>query len=294
MSLRSMTGFGRASYAHNGYAFEILIKGVNSRFAEYNFKLPQSLSHVEQDIRAVLQKQIQRGKVTLVLNGNFEFLTRTKLYCDKNAVQNYVAICRSLGLPTSGQHAVTAKWEALRIPGVLKVSGEEISPQGKKLLTDLLRRGLDSFLKFKIREGSRIQRELRTYNRRLHVLAGKMSASSQHLKQEGEKHIRELADRYCRDADSLRDRIGFEIASALDRLDVSEECARLGFHIDEFQTALSARSAAVGRKLDFLLQEMHREINTIGSKGRDSTLSRWVVEAKDCVECMREQVQNVE
>ncbi len=290
-----MTGFGRAAHEQNGFSFEILIKGVNSRFAEYNFKLPQTVSSLEQSFRATLQRNIQRGKVTLTVNGNFETLSRTKLYCDKKAVLNYLAICRSLGLPTDGQSGLLAKSEALKIPGVLKVGGiEELSPGGKGLLNRLLRKSLDSFLEFKSREGRKIQRELLMYNRNLAVLSKKVAAKSLGLKQEGEKQIRQMAERYCRDSDSLRDRIGFEIAAAMDRMDVSEECARLNFHIAEFQKALLSSQSAIGRKLDFLLQEMHREINTIGSKGRDTLLSRWVLEAKDYVERMREQAQNVE
>lgn len=295
MTLRSMTGFGRAVHEQNGFSFEVIIKGVNSRFAEYNFKLPQALSALEQDFRAVLQRSVQRGKVTLTVNGNFETLNRMKLTCDRQAVHHYLAICRSLGLPTSGRDAVAAKWEALKIPGVLKVGGiEDVSDRGKRLLDRLLRRSLGSFLQFKAREGCKIQRELQTYSRRLVGLSKKMSAKAGRLKQAGERQIHEMAERYCRNSDSLRDRIGFEIAAALDRLDVSEECSRLKFHITEFQSAIASPGPAHGRKLDFLLQEMHREINTIGAKGRDTSMARWVVEAKDFVERMREQVQNVE
>lgn len=290
-----MTGFGRASHEQNGFSFEVMIKGVNSRFAEYNFKLPQPVSSLEQDFRAILQRNVQRGKVTLTVNGNFETLNRTKLYCDKQAVQHYLAICRSLGLPTAGSNGFNAKWEALKIPGVLKVGGiEDISDRGKRLLDRLLRRSLGSFLKFKSREGRKIQQQLQMYNRRLDGLSKKMSAKAVRLKQEGEQQIRQMAERYCRNSDALRDRIGFEIAAALDRLDVSEECSRLKFHITEFQSVLASSGPAHGRKLDFLLQEMHREVNTIGAKGRNTAVARWVVEAKDYVERMREQVQNVE
>ena len=295
MSLRSMTGFGRASHEQNGFSFEILLKGINSRFSEYNFKLPQILSPLEQDLRAMLQHKISRGKVVLTVNGNFELLSRTKLYCDKNILQNYLSLCRSLGLPISGPDGTDAKREALKVPGVLKVGGiEEISLRGKRLLAKMLRRGLDAFLQSKIREGHKIQKELLKYARRVNTLSHKMAARSGQIKNECEKHIHQLADRYCHDTSSLRDRIGFEIAASLDRLDVSEECARLRFHISEFEKAVSSTATAVGRKLDFLLQEMHREVNTVGAKGRDEALSRWVVEAKDYVERMREQVQNVE
>lgn len=296
MTLRSMTGFGRATYVQNGFSFEVMIKGVNSRFSEFNFKMPPPVGPLEQNIRTMLQRDIRRGKVTLTVNGNFEILNRTKLYCDKNAVQNYMAICRSLGLPTAGRAGLAAKWEALRIPGVLKVGGmEEISAGAHKLLVKMLRRSISSFLQFKTREGRKIEKELLRYNGRLRGLAQKMKARSESIKQEGDKQVRLLADRYCRDSEALRDRIGFEVAAALDRLDISEECARLIFHISEFQSAVAAPAkSSPGRKLDFLLQEMHREINTIGAKGRDSGLSSLVVEAKDYVERMREQVQNVE
>ncbi|OGH62430.1 MAG: YicC family protein [Candidatus Lindowbacteria bacterium RIFCSPLOWO2_12_FULL_62_27] len=295
MTVKSMTGFGRAAHEHNGFAVEVLIKGVNSRFAEYNFKLPPTLSALEHDFRAQLARRIQRGKVTLTVNGNLEALTRTKLCCDKNAVQDYLAICQTLGLPTQGSQGLTAKWEALRIPGVLKMSGmEELSAKGRNLLCSLLNRCLDSFIRFKSREGRKIRAELGAYARKLRALSKQMSRKSTGLKQGEEKRIHALAGRFCQDSGALRDRIGFEIAAALDRLDVSEECARMNFHISEFQRALAAPGASVGRKLDFLLQEMNREINTIGSKGRDTDLSRWVVESKDYVERMREQVQNIE
>jgi len=295
VTLRSMTGFGRAAYQQNGFAFEILMKGSNSRFAEFNFKLPPLLSACEQEFRSILQKTVRRGKVTLTVNGNFEVMNRTRLFCDGQAVQNYLAICRSLGLPTHGAHGMTAKWEALRIPGVLKVGGiEEIDPKGRRLLHRLLQKCLQTFLRFKQSEGKKIQLELLRKSRRLALLARRMEGGCRQVKQATEKQIRDLADRYCRDSEALRDRIGFEIAAALDRLDVSEECARLKFHISEYQSALLSASPALGRKLDFLLQEMHREINTMGAKGRDAALSRWVVQAKDIVEQMREQVQNVE
>lgn len=296
MSVRSMTGFGRAFYEQNGFSFEVMIKGVNSRFSEFNFKLPQVISSQEQSLRAILQKKISRGKVTLTVNGNFEVFKNTKLHCDTSAVKHYLSICHSLGLPTTGPSGVNAKWEALRQPGVLVFNGtEQISPRGKKLLDRMLKECLDSFLEFKNEEGRKIRKELLAYSRRVWSLCKKMAIKSQTVKKDMDLQIRQLAGRYAQNSDQLRDRIGFEVATLLDRLDITEECTRLNFHLGEFRKSLAPNAGnAIGRKLDFLLQEMHREVNTIGSKGRDTELSRWVVEAKDYLERMREQVQNVE
>lgn len=290
-----MTGFGRAYDEYDGMSYEIVIKGVNSRFVEFNFKLPPALSGMEQDLRALLQHEIRRGKVTVIVNGHFDFLTETRLVCDRRAVRSYLDICRSMSLPTTGQAGAQARWEALRIPGVLKVCGaESLTPKGRALLFGLVRDGLSAFVKSKQIEGRKMRRVLKSYTRRLRILSKYISARSGVLKKQGEERVHELARRFCEDAGALRDRIGFEIAATLDKLDVSEECSRLAFHLKELESVLDASAPSSGRKLDFLLQELNREVNTIGAKGRDSQMSRWVVSSKDYLERMREQVQNIE
>ncbi len=295
MVLRSMTGFGRAYDERNGNSFEVLIKGVNSRGAEFNFKLPPSLSSLEQDLRGMLQKKIQRGKVTLIVGGDFDLMTRSRISCDRRAIGSFLDVCRSLGLPTSGESGRAAKWEALRIPGVLKVGGvEDVSPQGRRLLFRLARACIGSFVRSKENEGRKMERELAGYARRLEALLKNMTARAVILKKESERRVRELADQFCSDARAVQDRVSFEVAAALDRQDVSEECSRLKFHLSAFAVSLRSADPSPGRKFDFLLQEMQREVNTIGSKGRDVSMSRWVVMSKDFLERMREQVQNVE
>lgn len=293
--MRSMTGFGRASYHRKGVACEVLIKGVNSRYTEFNFKLPPILSAMESDIRDLLQKDIRRGKVTLSVNGNVDVLHHTRLACDRAALNHYLTICRSLGLPTTGAAGQAAKWEALRVPGILKVGGlEELSSGSWRLVRQMIRTGLDSFVQFKVREGGKIRRELIAIVRKLEKVARSIAGRSVSVKAESETRVRELAKKFCNDSDALRDRIAFEISASIDRLDITEECSRLQYHLTEFGRVLSSGEHPVGRKLDFLLQEMNREINTIGAKGRDAKMSACVVEAKDLVERMREQVQNVE
>ncbi|MBI4179910.1 DUF1732 domain-containing protein [bacterium] len=291
-----MTGFGRSFHQQNGFSFEVLIKGVNSRFAEFNFKLPQVLSAQEQSLRAILQKSVGRGKVTLTVNGNFEIFRNAKLHCDAAAVKKYLAVCKSLGLPTAGPAGQAARWEALRQPGVLVSNGiDQVTAKGRRLLEQLLKKSLESFLQFKSSEGRKIERELAAYARRLLRLSANIAGRAASAKKEAEEGLRAIVHRSVSNPTAVEDRVSFEIAALLDRMDVSEECSRLNFHIAEFQKTLAAEGGPTrGRKLDFLLQEMHREVNTVGAKGRDQSLSRWTVEAKDLVERMREQVQNVE
>ncbi len=287
---RSMTGFGRAEGAH-GLACEV--RCVNSRHLEVRVRLPRELAALERDAKAAASPFFERGQVEVLVRFAPDGAASSRVELDLGAARRYARAARELALDPRVSKQVTAA-ELLSLPGVARVREPEIEAEAlKDALADVIARACGAAVEMRAREGEALVAELVSRLGRIESLVTEARTSSAAalgaVRERFAKRVAALAPQLELDPARLEQ----EVVIAVDRMDVTEELVRLESHLAQFREALAA-PGAVGRKLEFLLQELGRETNTLGSKSADAALSRVVVELKTEQEKLREQVLNVE
>jgi uncharacterized protein (TIGR00255 family) len=295
--IRSMTGYGRSAFNVEGVGFEVEIRTVNHRYLDVRVKLPRLLSDRELDVKARVQGVLSRGKVDLGVAMAGGAAPTQRLRLDLETAHQYVEAARTLAESASvtGSLDVTS---LLSLPGVARFEERELSVEdlGEGLL-DAVGRALDALDSMRRQEGEALAREFAERLARVRELAGALESRSAAVQEAVRERLRKRAESLRQETGLLDEaRLHQEIVLAADRLDVIEEIVRLRSHVDQFEQITSEAESGqpVGRRLDFLLQEMGREANTIGSKGSDAPVAHDVVELKTELERIREQVQNVE
>lgn len=292
-----MTGYGRSAFNVEGVGFEVEIRTVNHRYLDVRVKLPRLLSDRELDVKARVQGVLSRGKVDLGVAMAGGAAPTQRLRLDLETAHQYVEAARTLAESASvtGSLDVTS---LLSLPGVARFEERELSVEdlGEGLL-DAVGRALDALDSMRRQEGEALAREFAERLARVRELAGALESRSAAVQEAVRERLRKRAESLRQETGLLDEaRLHQEIVLAADRLDVIEEIVRLRSHVDQFEQITSEAESGqpVGRRLDFLLQEMGREANTIGSKGSDAPVAHDVVELKTELERIREQVQNVE
>ncbi|MEX1025120.1 MAG: YicC/YloC family endoribonuclease [Planctomycetota bacterium] len=283
-----MTGFGAAT--SDDAAIRVELRSVNHRHLHVKSRVPSEFGALEPELEKRLKRRLERGAVSLSIHrartsvGNGPSIDHDQA---RRAHAELVRLAAELGIDPPGLGVV------LGVPGV--VTHREDPPDAKELaaLVALVEEATDHLLAMRESEGAALERDLVLHASRLEKITARVERRAPKLVRE---HQRALAARVgdllggaeLSDADLAR-----EIALLADKLDVSEELARLKSHQEQLAKLL-AKGGAIGRKLEFLIQELLREVNTIGSKANDAQVAQWIVEAKTHVERLREQAANVE
>ena len=291
--IKSMTGFGRSTYENEGREYIIEIKSVNNRFTDINIKMPRNLNYLEEKIRKQILSNISRGKVevSIQLNNNSDLGKKINLNTD--IAKKYVEELKKLSEETNIIDNINIM-DVARFPDVLNIRiDEEAEEVIEKELFTALDSAIDSFLDMRQKEGSKIKVDLEN---RIEVIKQKIeqiSSISAGLVDEYvvklETRIKELLKTDVVD----QKRLAQEVVIYSDKCSVEEEITRLKSHISQFLNLLN-ENIAIGKKLDFLIQEMNRETNTIGSKANNLEITNFVVDIKTELENIREQIQNIE
>ena len=291
--IKSMTGFGRSTYENEGREYIIEIKSVNNRFTDINIKMPRNLNYLEEKIRKQILSNISRGKVevSIQLNNNSDLGKKINLNTD--IAKKYVEELKKLSEETNIIDNINIM-DVARFPDVLNIRiDEEAEEIIEKELFIALDSAIDSFLDMRQKEGSKIKVDLEN---RIEVIKQKIeqiSSISAGLVDEYvvklETRIKELLKTDVVD----QTRLAQEVVIYSDKCSVEEEITRLKSHISQFLNLLN-ENIAIGKKLDFLIQEMNRETNTIGSKANNLEITNFVVDIKTELENIREQIQNIE
>jgi len=292
--IRSMTGYGQAAFAVEGAAFEVELRSVNHRHLDVKARLPRGLAGFEGELRAQVAERLARGKVDLNVRATAGAAPADTVELDLAAAARYLAAARAL----REQHGVGGELDVaalLALPGVARVVERELGEDAvRTALRAALGVALDSLAAMREREGAALDRELRGRLDRLEALVHEIEGRVDQVQRAVRDRLRKRAEQLREEAGPLDEaRLHQEVVWAADRLDVTEECVRLHSHVAQFRALLAAGGPA-GRRLDFLLQEMGREANTIGSKSADAPIAHQVVDLKTELERIREQVQNVE
>jgi len=295
--ISSMTGFGRASGALSPrYSVAVMAKSVNHRFLEATVRLPEYLWDVEPLIRAVGAEIFTRGKLDISVRVQrtlqAEATVRINEHIASAVVPRLRAIAEELGLGSTFSGG-----DLLRIPDLLDVDTQEgeITEEERDTLVQIVRDAFEQLLAMRKKEGESLRTDIASRLRTIRQLQERLTQHRDDFRQEMIAGFRQRVQEISGlvDADVREERIAQELVLLAERADIAEELTRLAHHIEQTEKAIGGNEPA-GKKLDFLSQEMLREINTMGSKSRSATLRTLVVELKTEVERIREQVQNVE
>jgi uncharacterized protein (TIGR00255 family) len=286
--IASMTGFARREISGSWGTLVCELRSVNHRFLEAGFRLPDELRSAEGELRQHLAREVRRGKVDCSISYRRAQVSEAGLEVDAQALERVVARLKDVGRSFPA-HTVNLV-DVLRWPGVLKedsAAGEELMVATKALFGSTL----EDLIGARAREGLRLKEilEVRCTSLEDHVrqVRERLPEVQTRLRARLDERVRELT------ANVDQDRLEQELALLLQRLDVDEELDRLSGHIQEIRRVIAANEPA-GRRLDFLMQELNREANTLSSKSQDLEMTRSAVDMKVVIEQMREQVQNAE
>ena len=292
-----MTGFGQASVPIASASFSIEVRSVNHRFLDVRLRLPRNLSSLEVQVRERVAGTFSRGKVEVIVTSVEGSALRPELAIDMEVARQYAKAAGELsrGEDVSGPIDVGT---LLSLPGVTSFNEPNL-PQEE--LVESILEGVDQAAsaakQMRLVEGATLEREFLGRLQTVESFVAEITQRTDHVVEAARERLRKRAAQ-LEDEVGLVDpaRLHQEIVIAADRLDVSEELSRLASHIDQFRKTLADGGPGVpaGRRLDFLLQELGREVNTIGSKGSDGPIAHLVVDLKTELERIREQVQNVE
>ncbi|MDW7711219.1 MAG: YicC/YloC family endoribonuclease [Deferrisomatales bacterium] len=293
--IKSMTGYGRAEGEIGGRRLAVEVKAVNHRFLNVLAKLPPDLQRFETELLALVKGRLQRGQVNLFAAWDGRSGAGMGVYVSVEAAREAARALRAAA-DASGVPAEVTLDHLLAIPAVTSPGGGGMEAEALWVAAaPLFGEALEALDALRLREGEDLAADLRG---RLHTVGGLIGR----VEQRRPAQVEEVRSRLGRRVQDLAqelppevatERIAFEVALFADRSDVSEEVVRLRSHLAKVLELL-AEGGVVGRKLDFLLQEMNREVNTIGSKASDAEIGRLVVEMKAELEKVREQVQNIE
>ena len=289
---QSMTGYGRCTLAQDGREVTIELKSVNHRFLDLAFRMPRSFAFLENDMRAHISNKLARGHVDIFVTYKNSRDDARKVTLDSALLGEYLTTLRQGGIDHMLDDNLRLR-DVLSMQDVLTVEEADEDQQALSALTlSALDTALDSLCAMRRREGEAmrgdVETRLDTLERTAHAIDERAPQWLEEYRQRLRARIEEICQMQLDEA-----RLTQEVALAADKAAVDEETVRLRSHIAQMRDLLT-HSAPAGRKLDFLVQEMNREVNTTGSKSSDLILTGMVVDAKAELEKIREQIQNIE
>lgn len=291
--MRSMTGFGRGEATANGWKIEVALSGVNRKQADISMNLPAALMELEAEARGLLTKAVSRGRIGVKVSLSHTDTGDSRLLFDEDLARQYVSAAKRLSEQTGIDTRITAA-DLFRAPGIFKIDELGADPgEVREALLTALEGALSQLVRMQCDEGRHLRADLEARLRRIVGEVEEITALAPLVPVGYRQNLMKRLAESGIEFDLGDERLLREIAIFAERCDVTEELTRLASHISLFRTYL-ASDEPMGRHLDFLCQELNRELNTIGSKANDSSIARCVVHAKTELEKIREQVQNVQ
>lgn len=292
--ITSMTGFGRGEASSENISVTVELKTVNSRYLDISLRLPQLIQDKELELKERLQEHIQRGKITISVRIDKADTGRPDITFNENLVHGYKMMLNNLRDAANIEEPVTLR-NLMEFNDIFESREED--EETRRVIWELTRSATEkaagALTAMRRQEGSQLKEDLLQradhIEKMLNIIREKTGGRGKKVKKQLLERINDLIDNDKIDDDRLE----MEVAVLVDKMDITEEIVRTQSHLKFFREAVENENA-VGRRLNFLSQEINREINTIGSKANDSEISQYVVQAKESLEQIREQVQNVE
>ena len=291
--LRSMTGYGRSQKILNGRDILVEIRSVNHRYYEYSSRIPRSYSYIDEKLKALLKSGISRGKVEASVTINNIEGRDIVIGINKSAAEGYIAALRSVSDELGLKDDLKLS-NLIKLPDIFTV---QKTPDNEEQLWEdvslVASEALEAFISMRCSEGERLKADVLEKAANIEKSVCEVERLSPVTVENYRNKLRSKLEEILESRDIDEQRILTEAAVFAEKIAVDEETVRLRSHIAQLRTMLDS-GEAVGRKLDFLVQEMNREVNTIGSKAQDLNVARVVVDMKAEIEKIREQIQNIE
>ncbi len=291
--IKSMTGYGRAVETLNGREFTVELRSVNNRYLDCNVKLPRMVSFAEDAVKQAVKAAVSRGKVDVFITIKSEGETDTKVTLNASVLQGYLNAMHQMVEQYGVKDDISVSTVS-RLPDVFTVEKPEVDEDALKAdLMCVVAKALEGYNAMRATEGAALDADLRSRGNTILELVSQVEAGNAQTVIDYRTRLENKLKEVLANTAIDESRILTEAAIFADKVAVDEETVRLRSHLEQMNTMLTA-GGAMGRKLDFLLQEMNREANTIGSKCTDVRLARIVVDIKAELEKIREQTQNIE
>ena len=291
--IKSMTGYGRAVETVNGREFTVELRSVNNRYLDCSVRLPRMVSFAEDAVKQAVKASVSRGKVDVFISARSEAGDEVVVNLNKAVLESYLAAMRQMVADYGVQDDISAS-AVSRLPEVFTMEKPQVDEeQLQKDLLQVVAKALEGYDAMRCTEGAALDKDLRSRGQTILDLVAQVEAGNRQTVVDYRARLEAKLKEVLANTAIDEGRILTEAAIFADKVAVDEETVRLRSHLQQMNT-MRTGGGAIGRKLDFLLQEMNREANTIGSKCTDVRLARIVVDIKAELEKIREQTQNIE
>ncbi|WP_123054125.1 YicC/YloC family endoribonuclease [Clostridium sp. JN-1] len=292
--VRSMTGFGMGNISNDTGDFTVEIKTVNHRYCDINIKMPKTLVCLEDRIRKVIQEKIHRGKVDVFINKNDLKKRGIKVDLNEDLVDNYVECLKKI----QDRYDIGEKISLdliTRFPDAIIVQEEQedIEKTWNDIISKPLKEAIDMLVSMREKEGIKLRQNILGKCDAIKGLIDKIEEKSPLVVKEYRDKLKKRLEELLGDYDIDENRIMTEVTIFADKACIDEEIVRMNSHIIQLKETLE-RDEPIGRKLDFIVQEMNRETNTIASKANNLEITNYALTIKNEIEKIREQIQNIE
>lgn len=290
--IKSMTGYGKANLNEQEREYQIEIKTVNHRYLDISVKMPKQISYLEENIKKEISKYIKRGKVDVYVTFNNSSMEGKSIKINTQLAKAYISELKKLAEEEKILADIQVN-DIAKYPDVLTVEYNQEDEIIKEEITKTVQVAIENLLIMREKEGEKLADDL---GKRLSIIEEKVKELDKHSTGLIEEYVVKLEERLKQllsNQELDQNRLAQEVVIYADKCSIQEETTRLNSHISQFRDLLKSNES-VGKKLDFIIQEMNRETNTIGSKSNNLDITNGVIDMKTEIENLREQVQNIE
>ncbi len=292
--IRSMTGYGKQSLNVDGREYQIEIKSVNHRYLDINIKMPKTLSYLEETVKKEISEKIKRGKVDVFITYENNSKEGRNITINKELAKLYIEQLKEL----AEEEKISSNIEVMEIakfPDILTIKADEEDEKIKQEITQVTTEATNKIVEMKAIEGEKIAQDLLQRISKIENKIMEISSKSTGLIEEYVVKLEKRIQEILKTEEIDKSRIAQEVVIYADKCSIQEEITRLKSHIYQFRNLITNnQNETIGKKLDFIIQEMNRETNTIGSKANNLEITNGVIDIKTEIEDIREQIQNIE
>jgi uncharacterized protein (TIGR00255 family) len=290
--IKSMTGYGRAKLSKDDREYQIEIKSVNHRYLDISVRIPKQLSYLEETIKKEIAKKVKRGKIDVFVTFENNSLEGKEIKINTELAKAYIDELKKLAEKENILSDIQVT-EISKYPDVLNIQSNQDDEKITKEVLETITIATDNLVQMRETEGNKISEDLlkrlNTINKKVEEIAKLSTGLIEEYVVKLEERIKEI----LKNQEIDKTRLAQEVVIYADKCSIEEEVTRLNSHISQFKNLLNS-DEAIGKKLDFIIQEMNRETNTIGSKANNLEITNGVIDIKTEIENIREQVQNIE
>ena len=291
--IKSMTGYGKSELEVEERKYQVEIKSVNHRYLDISVKMPKQISYLEEEIKRKISEKIKRGKLDVFITFENNSIKGKEIKINTEIAREYIKELRKLASEENLLDNIEVT-EITKYPDVLSIQNLEDDDTIKNELLKTVEEATSNLVKMRETEGNRISKDLLNRISKIQQKVIKISSLSTGLIEEYVVKLEGKIKDLIKDKEIDESRLAQEVVIYADKCSIEEEVTRLNSHIFQFEKQIKDSQDAIGKKLDFMIQEMNRETNTIGSKANNLEITNGVIDIKTELENIREQVQNIE